>query len=473
MKTRIIFLGMIILYAAAGMAQGRKITLQHAIQAALKNNINTRQSELQMRNAELNYTQAKYNRLPIVQGSYDYGSNSGRSIDPFTNGYINQSLTSSNLNAQGSLPIFTGFQLRNTIRQNELAFATATMQWQQSKDELTLLVILAYLQILSNEDALVLSRQQAEVSRQQVERLVIMAQEGATPPGNLSDLKGQYAGDQLGIINAENNLSTSVLTLTQLMVEPYDSTLQLDRSGFDSTVKMYGSLPDEIYAAALEKLASVKASELKVQSSAAGVKVASSAFYPRLSLYGVLNTNYSSAAMLNQKLGTSEVANGDWVVVNGNNLPVMTNQTNYASEKIKYGTQLNNNLSTAYGLSMSIPLFNAFRNRTNVKLAKNVERNDQIVADNVKFQLKQSIDQAYVNITTTFKRYLILQEQSDAYAESFRIASIRFQNGVINSPEYLIAKNNLDRSNAMIITARYEFLLRSKVLDFYMGRLTW
>jgi outer membrane protein len=473
MKTRIILWCASLFAVIFANAQGTKITLQQSIESALKNNVLTRQGELEMRTAELNYRQAKNNRLPRVQGAYDYGFNNGRSIDPFTNGYINQNLTSSNVNAQGSLPIFSGFQLKNTIRQNELAFQTATMQWQQAKDELTLNVILAYLQILNNEDALVLAKQQADVSRQQVERLQIMANEGATPPANLSDLRGQYAGDKLSIISAENNLSSSSLALTRLMNIAYDSTLVLDRSGFSDKINMYGAVPDEIYAMALQKLASVKASELQVKTSAMAVKVAGSAAFPALSIYGVLNTNFSSAAMLNRNLGFTEVPNGDYVVVNGTNVPVYTKQGNYASEKIRYGTQLNNNLSTGYGLSLSIPLFNSFRNRTNVKLARNIQQNDQLIADNIKFQLRQAVDQAFVNITTTYKRYTVLQEQLAAYAESFRIANIRFENGVINSPEYLIAKNNLDRTNANLITTRYEYLLRTKVLDFYMGRLTW
>jgi outer membrane protein len=471
MKTRIFFLCILVIIVSLAKAQGTKLTLQQSIETALKNNILTKQSELLMRNAGINYQQAKNNRLPIVQGGYDYGSNSGRSIDPFTNGYINQQLTSSNVNAQASVPVFSGFQLTNSIRQNEFAFQTATMQWQQQKDELTLQVILAYLQILNNEDALVLARQQADVTKQQVDRLEIISREGATSPANVSDLKGQYAGDELAIITAENNLSGSILSLTQLLNIPYDANLKIDRGGFNDSIKMYGALPDEIYATALQKLASVKASELKIKSSAMAVKVAAAAFYPTVSLYGVLNTNYSSAAMLNKNLGSSEVPSGDYVIVNGSNLPVITHQNNYNSQKIKYSTQLNNNLSSAYGVSVSIPLFNAFRNRSIVKLAKNEEKNNQLIADNIKFQLRQSVEQAYVNITTTYQRYTVLQEQSAAYTESFRIAGIRFENGVINSPEYLIAKNNLDRANANIITTRYEYLLRMKVLDFYMGRL--
>ncbi|MEO6550016.1 MAG: TolC family protein, partial [Ferruginibacter sp.] len=455
MKTRILILCIMLFNVVPGQAQSTKLTLQQAIESALKNNILSRQSQLQMEAAEINYKQAKNNRLPVLQAGYDYGFNSGRSIDPFTNGYSNQQLTSSSANTQGSVPVFSGFQLKNSIRQNELAFATATMEWQQRKDELTLEVILAYLQILSNEDALILAKQQADITKQQVDRLVTIATEGATPPANVSDLKGQYAGDELSIINAENALEGSKLSLTKLMNIPYDANLKIDRQGFDSDVKMYDALPDEIYTTALQKLASVKASELRTQSSAAAVKVAAAAFYPRVSIYGVLSTNYSSAAMLNTSLGTTDVASNDYVILNGTNIPVMTRQTKFSSQTIKYGSQLNNNLSTAYGVSVNIPLFNSFKTKSTVKLAKNDQKYYQSVADNIKFQLRQAVDQAYVNITTTYKRYEVLQSQSEAYAESFRIAGIRFENGVINSPEYLIAKNNLDRTNATIITTRY------------------
>ena len=471
MKTRIFFLCILIICVALAKAQTNTLTLQQSIDIALKQNITTKQSELLMRSAAVSYRQAKNNRLPVVDGSYNYGLNNGRSIDPFTNGYINQQLSSSNVNTQATVPVFNGFQLKNSIRQNELAFETATMEWQQRKDELTLQVILAWLQILNNEDALILAKQLAAVTKEQVNRLEIIAKEGATSPANVSDLKGQYAGDELSIINAENNLATSKLSLAQLLNIPYNDSLQIDRRGFNDSVKMYDAMPEQIYATALQKLASVRASELKVSTSAAAVKVASAGFYPRVSLYGVLNTNYSSAAMLNKNLGFTEVASQDYVVVNGNNVPVMTRQNKFASEKINYTTQLNNNLSTAYGVSISIPLFNAFRTRSNVKLAKNEEQYNRLVADNIKLQLRQAVDQAYINITTTYKRYSVLQEQSAAYAESFRIAGIRFENGVINSAEYLIAKNNLDRTNATIITTRYEYLLRMKVLDFYMGKL--
>ena len=209
----------------------------------------------------------------------------------------------------------------------------------------------------------------------------VIAKEGATPPGNLSDLKGQYAGDELAIITAENNLATSFLSLTELLNIPYDANMEIEREGISDTIQMYDAMPDEIYTSALQTLASVKASEAKVKSSAAAVKVASGAYYPTVSLYGVLNTNYASTNQLTRNIGYDELPSNDYVISNGNKLPVITRQNRFSVANINYGDQLNNNLSSAYGVSVNIPIFNAFKTKSRVKLAKNEEKNNQLVAD--------------------------------------------------------------------------------------------
>jgi len=471
MRRKYLLIALFVAAAIFAEGQSTKLTLNECIETALKNNIDVQQRELQMKNANVNYKQAKNNMLPTVQSQFNYGINNGRSIDPFTNGYIDQQLKSSDMTVQASLPLFSGFQLKHTIKQNELAFSAATMEWQQRKDELTLQVILAYLQVLNNEDAIKLAKQQADVSKQQLDRLQIVSDEGATPPGNFYDLKGQYAGDQVSLVNAENSFAGSVLALVQLMNVPYSDKLEFDRAGVAEEIKQFTTIPDEIYSMAIQKLAAVKASELRINSSAAAVKVASASLYPSVALYGGASTNFSSAAMLNSFVSSADVPNGQYVVVNGNNLPVIAKQDTYKSTPIGYGSQFKNNISTGFGVSVRIPIFNTFKTRSAIQLAKNEEKNNRFIADNVKLQLRQNIEQAYVNINATYKRYEALKNQADAYAESFRIASLRFENGVINSPEYLIAKNNVDRVNANLITAKYEYLLRSKILDFYMGKL--
>jgi outer membrane protein len=464
---------MALLAATAILTQGqtRVLTLKDCIDTALANNYTVKQRELQAGAAGIYYKQAKDNLLPSAQSTYSYSINNGRTIDPFTNGYITQQLKSSSADVSASIPVFNGFQLRNTIRQNEQAFAGARMEWQQRKDELTLQVILAYLQVLSTQDAITLATQQAGITKQQVERIDIIGKEGATAPSNVSDLKGQYAGEQINLISAENNYQSSLLALTQLMQVPYNEQLQLSRGGLLEEIKAFDKMPDEIYALALQKLAAVKAADLRVSSSVMGVKAAKGGYYPSVSLFGGASTNYSSAAMLNSIVSSTDVPTGAYVQYNGNNLPVLAKNDTYKSTPISYGNQFNNNISYGFGVNMRIPLFNAFRVSNTVKLAKNEELGNRLVADNIRLQLRQNIDQAYININATSKRYQALQEQAAAYGESFRIAKLRFENGAINSPEYLIAKNNLDRVNGNIIIAQYEYMLRKKILEFYMGML--
>jgi outer membrane protein len=469
MKRHYLLIAFLISVSIVIQAQMATLTLKDCIDTALKNNISVKQSQLLMNTAGINYQQAKNERLPSLQSSYNYGVNNGRSIDPFTNSYLNQQLKFSNVDAQLNIPLFNGFSLSNSIKQNELAFAGATMEWQQRKDELTLQVILAYLQVLNDADAIDLAKQQAAVSKQQVDRLKVINEEGATPPANFSDLRGQYAGDLLTVVNAENNYASSVLALTQLMNVAYSDKLTFDKSGVQEEVQQFAVSPEEIYSMSLQKLATVKASELRISSSTAAIKTAASAFYPRVSLFSGASTNYSSAAQLSTLTGTAYVPTDQYVVVNGNNEPVISKQDSYSNKPIGYGSQVKNNISTFFGVSVTVPIFNAFRTRTAVKLAKNNEKASRLIADNIKQQLRQGIDQAVVNINAVYKRYQALKEQADAYNESFRIASVRFENGAINSPEYLIAKNNLDRANANIIIAKYEYLLRKKILDFYMG----
>ena len=471
MKRKFLLLILLVMVVCFSQAQNKILTLKDCIDTALANNFTVKQRELQANAAGINYKQAKDNLLPSAQSTYSYSINNGRTIDPFTNGYITQQLKSSNADVSASIPVFSGFQLRNTIKQNEQAFAGAKMEWQQRKDELTLQVILAYLQVLSTQDAITLATQQANVTKQQVERIEIVGKEGATAPSNVSDLKGQYAGEQINLISAENNYQSSVLALTQLMQVPYNESLQFSRTGLTEDIKQFEHMPDEIYSQALQKLAVVKAADFRINSSVMAVKAAKGGYYPTVALFGGASTNYSSAAMLNTFVSSSDAPTGAYVEYNGNSLPVLAKQDIYKSTPIGYGSQLNNNISYGFGVNMRIPLFNSFRVRNAVKLAKNDELNTRLIADNIKFQLRQNIDQAYININATSKRYHALQEQAAAYAESFRIATLRFENGVINSPEYLIAKNNLDRVNGNLIIAQYEYMLRKKILEFYMGLL--
>jgi len=147
--------------------------------------------------------------------------------------------------------------------------------------------------------------------------------------------------------------------------------------------------------------------------------------------------------------------------------------SNYSSERIRYGKQLDNNLSTSLSFNLRVPIFNSFLQRNRIKQAHIDLKNTELTAKSTRTQLQQDIEQAYINMTSASNRYKTLLEQVNAFIESFRAAEARFNAGVGNSIDYLMAKNNLDRSNINLINARYDFVLRMRVLDYYEGRQLW
>ncbi|MEO6252371.1 MAG: TolC family protein [Ferruginibacter sp.] len=474
MKTKILMMGCILaaipftnLYAQ----DNTRLTLKTCLDIALANNIPVKQNDLLQQVAKVNYNQAKYDRLPNVAADINYGINNGRSIDPFTNGYSNQKLSSSDARLSASVPVFKGLQMQNNIRQTSLTYQATQMELQQEKDNLTLNVILAFLQMMNDEDVLALTKKQIRVTEKQVERLGLLNKEGAIAPPVLYDMKGQYASDQLAVITATRSLEMSKLALAQFMNIPYNKDMQINREGFDLTIAAYEGTADNIYTTALQQLAMVKAADLRTQAATKAIRVAAADLYPTLSLFGQLGSNFSSAARKSTLTGVSDVATSDYVLVNGNNSPVITKQSNYNIQKINLFNQYSNNLNTYFGLSLQVPIFSSFQTRTNIKLARLEEKRNSYVAENTKIQLRQAIEQAWLNMTTANDKYKILTEQVAAFEESFRAAEIRFNLGASNSVEYLIVKNNLDRATINLTIARYEYLLRTKVLDFYQGKL--
>ena len=448
-----------------------KLTLKTCLDIALANNIPVKQNELLEQVAKVNLNQAKYNRLPNVSSALSYGINNGRSIDPFTNSYNNQQLSSSNANLQASVPVFKGFQTNNAIQEATLTYQVSKQELQQEKDNLTLNVILSFLQLMNDEDVLALTKKQTAVTQKQVERLETLNREGAIAPAVLYDMKGQYASDQLSIINASKSLEMSKLSLVQYMNVPYNKDMQTDRDGFDMTIALYVGTTDLIYTTALQNLAMVKAADLRTKAASKAKKVAAADLYPTLSFFGQLGSNYSSAARTLTATNVLDVATSDYVVVNGNNSPVITKQTNFNSQKINFFNQYSNNLNTYFGLNLSIPIFSSFQTRSKVKLARIEEKRTGYVAENTRIQLRQAIEQSFLNMTSAYEKYNAVKDQVAAYEESFRAAEIRFNLGALNSVEYLIVKNNLDRATVNLTIARYEYLLRARVLDFYQGKL--
>ena len=460
------------LFCCAAAAQS-KLTLQQAIQMGIANNIDVNQSDLLMQKAGINLRQSKAAMLPDLNATADHGFNQGRSIDRFTNAPVNQNVDYASYGAASRILLFNGSSLQNKIKANSLGYEASKMELQQSKDNVTINIILAYLPVLSAEDILASSRNQGVVTGKQVERLDILNKSGAIPPSQYYDLKGQLANDEIAIADNQAAVEAAKLSLVQLLNIPYDKNLTLERLPEQAFDTAYYAAPDKIYETALQQFAQIKAVHLRTQSAEKTIRSVRGELYPSLTLSGNVNTNYSSAATQSFLLNTVEIPSTDYVVINGSQVPVITKQNNFDTKKITYGSQLKNNKFTTVNLGLVIPLFNASQVRSRVRLAKIDLKNNELVEQNTKNQLQQSIERAYVNLTNTSDKYKILLDQVNSFGESFRAAEIRFNSGALTSVDYLIAKNNVDKANINLIISRYDFILRAKILDYYQGKALW
>ena len=425
-------------FFVAVFSQAQTYSLQQAIDTAIANNIPVKQSNLLMQAAGVNWKQARLNRLPDLNSDINHGINQGRSIDPFTNSPVTQQINYANYGISSGVLLFNGINLTSQVKQNAYAYDASRMEWQQEKDNLTLSVILAYLQVLSNDEIVNSSKAQADLSQKQLERLQILDRQGAINPSLVSDLKGQFMNDQLAILNASNALETSKLALSQLMNIPYSKNMQLEKLNVNDMLAAYAQDPNSIYQNALLQFALVKSVDLRKQSARYALKATRGQLFPSLFLNSNYGTNYSSVAQ-------------------------------NAAGKIAYRDQLNNNVSSAFNLGLRIPIFNSLVIRNRIKLADITLKNAELVEENTRIVLRQQIERAHLNMTNAYERYQTLIQQVDAYTQSFKAAEVRFNAGVGSSVDYLIAKNNLDRANINLISAQYDFALRKKVLDFYQN----
>jgi outer membrane protein len=302
-----------------------------------------------------------------------------------------------------------------------------------------------------------------------VERLEILNRQGAITPSQLYELSGQMKENELAVINSQNAVESAKLALLQLMNQPYDTNIRLERVDAASMLQAPAETASAVYAKALDQLAAIRAADQRQKSADAALKAARGAMYPTLLFSGNLNTNYSSIATRDILLNTTEVPTSNYVVVNGSQLPVFAKRDQYALERIRYGNQLESNLFSNIGLTLRLPLFNSFQSRNRIRLAQIDYKSAQLIGESVRVEVRQQVEQAHLNAVNAWNRYNVLTQQVDFFKEAFRIAEVRFNAGVGNSIDYVLAKTNYDRANLNLVMAKYDYLFRRQVLSFYTG----
>jgi outer membrane protein len=422
-------------------------TLQKCLDIAVKNNLQVKQSGINAESARIDLRQSRENLLPSIGANASRSFYNGRGISPITNAYVNQSQTNDSYNLNGNLTLFNGFALQNAIKSASLAYQAGKMNFQAAKDVITVQVIVGYLAILDNQEILNASKNALAVQQETVNRMNVLEQQGANKAASdLTDQKGALASNEVSVVNAQNNLDASKVNLFQLMNIQFQPGASFEGLNAEDMQGDYGADPNKIYETALQQFAAVKAATLTRQSAEKNVSALRGALLPSITLGGNLSTAYSNTASQQDSSGVSH--------------------------SVAYRDQLKNNYNSSIALGLNIPIFSNGIKRNTLAKAKLNAMYQKDVEETSKIALKQNIEQAYYNMMASYKKYQSLNEQVKAYTESFRIYKLRFDAGVLTSVDFIIAKNNLESATVNLISARYDYIVNSKILDYYQGKLS-
>lgn len=447
-------------------------SLQKAIDYALQNNLQVKLSALNTEVSRIASKEARDNRLPNLTGNATENFNSGRSIDPFTNSFVNQTIWSNNFSLNSNVTLFSGFQLKNSIRRARIDVQASETDLAKAKNDMILNIITAYMQALFNDELLATAKSNLSTSQAQAARTGILYKAGSVPETNLLEINAQVASDELNVINSQNNRNIAELNLMQLLDLQDRRNFALEKPVLpepDQSAIAFDA--ESVVEIAQQTQPEIKAASLRVSSAIKGVDVARGAYYPRLILSGVVSSGYSSARQLNTFGGTRINQIGYVADVSGNPSNfVYAPSPVIITSNYPFSNQFKDNISEAVSLNLSIPIYNRSQARHSVSRAKINVQNATLNLEIEKLNLRKKVEQAYADAQAAQKKYVSAKKQFESFEKAFRNAEIRFNNGVMNSTDFNVSKNNFTKAQGDIINAKYDYTFKLKILDFYQGK---
>ncbi|MBX9852992.1 MAG: TolC family protein [Cytophagaceae bacterium] len=473
MSPRLLLLFLFIFISFSSLAQSKVWTLKECIDYALSNNIRLKKTEASNEFNRINLSQSRANRVPALNATGSQGFSFGRSIDPFTNQYVNQTIRTNNFSLSSNLILFNGLQNANTIRRNEIDYESGKLDVETVKNGVLLDVIYAYLQTLFGYEQVDNTVTQMVSTKAQLERTEKLVKAGSLPEINLLKIKSQLSSENLALVTAENNLRTSKIILMQIMEYPVTDNFEIEKiTVSDSLIQnMIAESSTDIYNSALTTQPQVKSYGLKTQSALMNIKISEGARLPRLILNGNLYSGYSSARELTS-IQTS-IQQQDVGFLKSNPAEIVSAfvpVTSRTTSAYGFGRQLNDNFGQSVSLGLSIPIINNRLVRSNIERAQVNLLISQLNEREVKNQLRKSIEQSYADMRAAERKFVAAQENLQLQEQTFNNSRIRYEIGAGNSTDFLVDKNNYTRAQSDFIQAKYEYLFRLKVLDFYKGQ---
>jgi outer membrane protein len=455
-------------------ASGKDVwTLRECVDYALANNLQVKRSELTLELSSIDKRQTKLSMFPSANAQVSSGYNWGRGIDPVTNQFISSQRNGfTSLGASSGVTLFNGFAIQNSIKQSNLDLEASEEDLSKSRNDVTLNVISLFVNVVFNKELVANAKLQLSSSQQQFERTQKLVAAGSLPKSNELNLDAQVATNELNLINQENALALSLLQLQQALQRPATDNFDVEIPEITAEDLVLDQTREEIYQIAKGTMPEIQSAKLRIESSNYGVKAARGNLYPRLSLSGSINSNYSSASETRfVSDGVRRYETGFFVDGDAGPLPVFGFEPVGTFQEI-YGfkDQVKDNLYKSVNLTLSIPIFNGFNGRSNLQRAMISNEQAKITSREVDNTLRQNVETSFNNAIAASKSYNASLRQVGAREEAYRMAKQRFDIGAANYVEYQVAENDLFQARSDLARAKYEFIFRKKVIDFYQGK---
>jgi outer membrane protein len=444
----------------------KRWSLQECIEYAISNNYQLAQNKLQVDRSKYTLRQSQAQIFPSMNGSANHTYNTGRRIDPFTNQFAQSRVLSENFSVSGNINLFSGLSNTNTLLANQLSIKANQFSNDQFKNDISLQVANAFLQILLADELLTIAENQLRLIKEQTERGKILFESGRTARGDYLQLEGQQANEELNVINAANRVNLAKLTLAQLLALENADGFDISKQDFSQLkIEMPPYNAHDVLVVALENQPGIKSAEYSLQSAERILKATKGSYYPSLSLFGGLGTGYSQLA---KKVIGTQTQQQDFGSINGQ--PIIVDVEVPIYERTPFSDQWSGNFNKTFGFSLNVPLFNGLRARTQVSFQKITIENARLQTLITKNLLRRDIQSAFFDCKSAFERFNATAKTVTALNESFEYMKQRYDVGLVTTFEFNSTKNQLTAAQSNLAQARYEFILREKVLAFYQGK---
>jgi len=439
-KIKQLTLAGLLLVGLSASAQQKKWSLQECVDYALENNITILQVENTILTNEQNVDAANGQFLPSVSGGLGQSLNLGTSL--VAQGIFadrTSYATSARINVNQT--VFNGFRLTNLYKQSQLNLETSKLELKRIKDDISLNVVNAYLNVLFNIENLEIAKAQYDFSKKQLDQVRELVDAGVQPQANVYDAEATLSSDLQNVTVAENNYELALLSLSQLLQLPYEGfdveVIELDNP---SSELMYKKA-NPIISYALDNRYEIKVAEKNIENSKLNTEISKSGYYPSVGLSYQFGTN----AFFDNSEGN----------------PI---------NDISFFNQLNGNKGHSFGLNVSVPIFSQFQNKTNVAKAKIQEENAQLNLKQAKLDVEANVQRAFADAKAALRAYEAAKSSLESQQIAFQNSQERYDIGAMNAFDLEQSRLRLVNAESSLINAKYDFIFKTKVLDFYLGK---